>query len=148
MKFINRMTSHLTGNTKGVVVAGYDMLKRLFADVVAGTSSTADESVAVERYKELQKSFTDDLRIRWQNYIRTVKILWGICFIVIGWSLLEQAWLTLLEGIVMLGFVWICLGYRIWVLKERKFPPFMHYLKSVHKSASSALPINTSHLMD
>lgn len=148
MKIFSKLASRLSGNSNGVLLAGIAWLKLLYSTIFTEADASVDDDTAKARYQELRKSFTDEMRVRWVNYMRTVQMLWGVCAVVITLALLEQAWGTVVQGIIMMLFVWICLGYRIWVLKERRYPPFLQYLRLVTKSPASALPIQTAHLMD
>lgn len=148
MKFFTKLANRLSGNSNSMLMFGYERLKQLYDDLRSGGKEATDDIASAARYSDLRKTFTPELRERWSNYIKTVRVLWGLCFLIVGWSILEQAWLTLVQGLIMTGFVWVCLGYRIYVLREKSYPPFIQYLKVVRKKLSSSLPINTAHLMD
>lgn len=149
MNFIKKTADRLTGNTSRYWTALYAMLTSVF-EHVAGQSAqkSITEQEMHERYLAVMSKFDDEGKVRWKNYVMTVIGIWIVSLSSAVWSAFSLSYITLIQSVALVMFVWVCLGYRIWVLKEKKFPPFFQYLKMVPKTMLSALPFNALNLVE
>lgn len=139
----------LTGRSSSFVGPAMQAVQTLFDDVTNKMSFAAmTETTMRSRYIELQQGFDMEQQTRWANYVKTVQTLWAFSLGVLAWAFLLGDWITGIEAAAMFLFVWVSLGYRIWVLRMRLYPGFIQYLKMFHTAPFAGVPVRAKTLME
>jgi hypothetical protein len=100
------------------------------------------------RYNEMRAVQQKDQQGRWHNFVRTVQALWGVGLALLLWSLFEGDLYSCFASVAMLLFVWFSMGYRIWVLRTKTYPPIIDYLKLALTAPFAGLPLNAMDLLE
>lgn len=122
------------------------IFKKAGADIAA--LNDQKDSQAEKRYQQLAAKFTPETKAAWTNYVRTglaaqvLIILFGISHLAVG------NWVTALEILIVFVVVYVCFGYRAWILRKKKMVPFIKYCQELVKKPMDGSLINSTSLMD
>lgn len=149
MDFFTKALNNLTARSGQYLTPALKIGSSLWTTIFGKSKLVSLSDVELTaRYDALKKTFNADLQIRWKNYVRTVLAIWGIALVALAVSLFSLEVMMVLQSFLFLVFSWVFLGYRIWILREHRYPYFFQYIKLLPSTLMSALPFGAQDLMD
>jgi hypothetical protein len=101
-----------------------------------------------DRYLKMRAAQKPGQAVRWKNFVRTVQALWVIGIVGLLWSAIELSLYSGVAVVIMLLFVWLSMGYRIWVLRTGLYPSIAGYVRLLPSAPFAGLPLNAIDLLD
>lgn len=107
-----------------------------------------NDQQAEKKYQDLAKKFTPATKEAWRNYVRTglaaqlLTLLCGIGHLMVG------NWVTALQIGIVFIVIYVCFGYRAWILRKKRMVSFFNYCHALVKKPLDGSLINSTSLMD
>lgn len=142
MSFIQKVGNLLSFNAINIPRYTKEVLVAIFTELTTDNDSRKPK----EKYDTLIQNFTSEQYDRLVMFTRWLQVLWGISAIGLLYSVVSLDILTIFYFGMLSCWLYIFLGYRIWILNTRLYPSFIQYLKLLITKPFAGIPYNNKHL--
>ena len=145
MKKVYNFLNNRTMNALNSAQESKEYIKLMVSDIFKKPDIVSNDWK--KRYHEKFGTVTEEQKQRLNIYIGWLRCMWVFSIAMLFISALNGHIYNIFYYTALMVLLYTCLGYRIWVLNTKLYPPFIYYIKLLKKYPTASLPLKKDNIL-